>query len=167
NLSGKICHTSTKEGIEKIKNAKAKKINVLTEVSPHHLFFDEGLLTAQNQNWMQMNPPLRTKEDREYLIEALREGAIDFIATDHAPHTEEEKLKGTSGTPQLDTYGLFTTWLMEKHNFTPEQIVRVCSYNPGKFINDFTANKYGKIEEGYTGSLTIIDKNKPKKITQN
>lgn len=166
NLFGKICHSSTKEGIEKIKNAKIRKMKVVVEVSPHHLYFDEEMLTEKNQNWMQMNPPLRTTADRNYLIEALREGTIDFIATDHAPHTKEEKMKGTSGTPQLDTYGLFATWLIGKHNFTPEDIARVCSYNPGNFFNQFSKNQYGKIEKDYIGSLTIIDPNKPTKITE-
>lgn len=164
NLIGKICHCSTKEGIEKIKNAKMRKINVVAEVSPHHLYFDEKMLTEKNKNWMQMNPPLRTSADKKYLIEALRDGAIDFIATDHAPHSRDEKLKGMSGTPQLDTYGFFTTWLMKKHNFTPLDIARVCSYNPGKFINNFTQNKYGEIKKGYAGSLTVIDLNKPIKV---
>ncbi|MEK9181773.1 MAG: dihydroorotase [Patescibacteria group bacterium] len=160
-LQGKICHCSTKEGIEKIKNAKRQKVNVVAEVSPHHLYFDEEILTEKNQNWMQMNPPLRSKDDRDYLIEALREGIIDFIATDHAPHTKEEKLKGTSGTPQLDTYGLFATWLMKERKFTPQIVARVCSSNPGNFINQFSENKYGEIKEGFVGSLTVLDLNKP------
>lgn len=166
NLQGKICHCSTREGIEKIKNAKMHKINVVAEVSPHHLYYDTEALTDTNKKWMQMNPPLRGKEDRDYLIEALREGVIDFLATDHAPHTREEKLKGTSGTPQLDTYGPFVTWLMKEQNFSPEKIAQVCSYNPGNFINQFSAGKYGKIEERYIGSLTIVDMNKPTKITE-
>jgi dihydroorotase len=166
NLFGKICHCSTKEGVEKIKAAKVRKLNVVTEVSPHHLYFDKDILTETNKNWMQMNPPLRTNADRLYLIEALRAGTIDFLATDHAPHTKEEKLRGISGTPQLDTYGPFTTWLVQEHNFTPQEILRVCSYNPGNFFNQFSSNKYGKIEKGYTGSLTVLDLNKPIKITK-
>ncbi|MFA5791978.1 MAG: dihydroorotase [Candidatus Paceibacterota bacterium] len=167
NLQGKICHCSSREGIEKIKNAKMRKVNVVAEVSPHHLYFDEEMLTEKNKNWMQMNPPLRTKVDREYLIEALRDGTIDFIATDHAPHTKEEKIKGTSGTPQLDTYGPFATWLMKEHDFTTSDIVRVCSQNPANFINQFTTEKYGEIREGYVGSLTILDINKRILITEN
>ena|SRR3989344_5002503 len=166
NLQGKICHCSIREGIEKIKAAKAHKLNVVAEVSPHHLFFDQEMLTEANRNWMQMNPPLRTRGDREYLIEALREGVIDFIATDHAPHSKEEKLKGTSGTPQLDTYGSFTTWLMKEHNFTVEEVARVCSINPANFINDFLREKHGKIEKGYVGSLTILDTKKPILVTK-
>ena len=165
NLQGKICHCSTKEGIEKIKNAKTRKANVVAEVSPHHLYYDAEMLTENNRNWMQMNPPLRSPKDRGYLIEALRDGTIDFIATDHAPHTKEEKVTGMSGTPQLDTYGSFVTWLMREHNFTPETIARVCSYNSGNFINKFSLNKYGQIAQGFIGSLTIIDINKSVKIT--
>ena len=166
NLQGKICHCSTKEGIEKIKNAKIRKVNVVAEVSPHHLYYDSEMLTENNRKFMQINPPLRTKNDKNYLIKALLDGTIDFIATDHAPHTEDEKLKGISGTLQLDTYGSFATWLMKEHSFTPQDIVRVCSKNPAIFFNQFTVNKYGKIEEGYTGSLTILDLNKPIMITK-
>jgi dihydroorotase len=166
NLQGKICHCSTKAGIEKIKDAKMRKVNVVAEVSPHHLYFNEEKLTDENRNWMQMNPPLRTSFDKEYLIKALRDGTIDFIATDHAPHTGEEKLKGTSGTPQLDTYGPFTTWLMKEHNFSAQEIIRICAENPGNFINKFGTSKYGKIEEGFAGSLTILDLNKPITITK-
>lgn len=166
NLQGKICHCSTREGIEKIKNAKMRGVNVVAEVSPHHLYYDSGMLTENNRKFMQMNPPLRTREDKDFLIKALLDGTIDFIATDHAPHTEEEKLKGISGTSQLDTYGPFVTWLLKEHNFTPEDIIRVCSQNPGNFLNQFVEGKYGKIEEGYTGSLTILDLNKPITITK-
>jgi dihydroorotase len=166
NLQGKICHCSTKEGIEKIKNAKMRKINIVAEVSPHHLYYDSEMLNEKNRNWMQMNPPLRGKEDRDFLIESLRDGTIDFLATDHAPHTEEEKMKGTSGTPQLDTYGPFVTWLMKEKNFKREDIARVCSHNPGTFINQFTENNYGEIREGFIGSLTILDMEKPITITK-
>lgn len=166
NLQGKICHCSTKEGIEKIKDAKTRKVNVTAEVSPHHLYFDPEMLTENNRKFMQMNPPLREKSDKNYLVKALLDGTIDFIATDHAPHTVDEKLKGISGTPQLDTYGSFITWLMKEHNFTPRDILRVCSQNPANFLNQFISNKHGKIEEGYAGSLTIIDLNKPTMITK-
>ncbi len=166
NLFGKICHCSTKEGIEKIKNAKIRKINVVAEVSPHHLYFDREMLTENNRNWMQMNPPLRAQTDRIYLIEALRDGVIDFLATDHAPHTVEEKEKGTSGLTHLDTYGPFVTWLIKEHSFIAEEIRRVCSQNPAKFMNNFITDKYGEIKEGYVGSLSVINMNKPVLITK-
>lgn len=176
NLKGKICHCSTKEGIEKIRDAKKRKLDVVAEVSPHHLYFSaedgsayggDGIIIKEAMKKMlQINPPLRTSADKNYLIEALRDGTIDFLATDHAPHTQEEKFKGVSGTPQLDTYGPFTTWLMHEHAFTPQDIARVCSQNPGDFINNFLPRKYGKIEKGYIGSLTVLDISKPVMITK-
>ena len=73
-----------------------------------------------------------------------------------------------SGLTHLDTYGPFVTWLMKEHNFTPEEITRVCSFNPGNFVNQFMGGriKFGEIKEGYAGSLTIIDSNKEVKITR-
>ncbi len=166
NLSGKICHASTREAMEKIRNAKIKGLKVVAEVSPHHLFYSTESLTEENRNFMQMNPPLRKAEDKNALIEALKEGTIDFIATDHAPHSIEEKMKGTSGTPQLDTYGPVASWLMKEHNFTPSDILRVCAYNSGKFFNQFSGFKYGEVKEGYAGSLTILDMNKENKVAK-
>lgn len=165
-ISGKICHLSTKEGVLKIKNAKDKGIKILAEASPHQLFFDENMITRENENLLQMNPPVRPHEDREFLISALREGIVDFIATDHAPHTIEEKLKGTSGTPQLDTYGLVATWLMREFDFTAQDILRVCSKNPGKFISKFTEIPFGEIKEGYAGSFSVIDLKTNTKVTK-
>jgi dihydroorotase len=108
-----------------------------------------------------MNPPLRGREDRLAMIEALRSGEIDYLATDHAPHSLEEKGKGTSGVPHLDTYGAFTTWLMAEHGFTTEEIARVCAANPGRFVQPYLSQSYGKgfgrVEEGYVGSLTVLD----------
>jgi dihydroorotase len=166
NLQGKICHCSTIEGINKIIEAKQHGIKVTVEVTPHHLYFDETML-GKNRKKFQVNPPIRlTKENRLALIAFLKEGKIDYLATDHAPHTQEEKEKGISGLPHLDTYGSFTTWLMKEHNFTPQEIMRVCSQNTGDFMNKFLPDQYGKIEKGYMGSLTVIDMNKSTIITK-
>ena len=67
----------------------------------------------------------------------------------------------------MDTYGSFIAWLTKEHNFTPQEIERVCSQNPANFLNQFIKNKYGEIKEGFVGSLTIIDMNKPVTITKN
>ena len=137
------------------------------EITPHHLFFSEEFLNDKNNKLLQVNPPIRqTKENLLFLIDALKNGDIDYLATDHAPHILTEKEKGISGMPHLDTYGYFITWLIKEHKFTPEEIARVCSYNPGVFINQFIENKYGKIKEGYVGSLTVIDMNKIILITK-
>jgi dihydroorotase len=164
-LVGKLCHYSTKDGLEKIAAAKARGVKVTAEATPHHLFFDDSMLTEDNRLWLQMNPPLRGREDRLALIEALRHGLVDYVATDHAPHTLEEKRQGVSGVPHLDTYGDFATWLMAEHGFTPAQIARVCAWNPGRFVNEFLPRGFGKgygmIAPGYVGSLTILNPDAP------
>ena len=166
-LTGKICHASSIESIEKIVDAKRVGLKVSVEVTPHHLYFDETMFTDVNRTQFQVNPPIRqSKENRIALIEALEEGKIDFLATDHAPHTIEEKKKGMSGLTHLDTYGPFTTWLMREHEFTPQDILRVCANGPGEFMNEFVPERYGKIEVGYTGSLTILDTKTPILITK-
>lgn len=169
-LVGKLCHYSTRDGLKKVIAAKKRGVNVTCEVTPHHLFFDDSMLTEDNRLWLQMNPPLRSPEDRLEMIAALQRGDIDYIATDHAPHTIAEKLEGVSGVPHLDTYGAFATWLMAEHNFTPQEIARVCAHNPGKWVREFlpsgNGNGYGSIAPGYLGSLTIIDLTKPYKVTR-
>jgi dihydroorotase len=84
-LQGKLCHYSTGGGLRKIADAKARGVKVTAEATPHHLFFDESMLTEKNRLALQMNPPLRSREDRLALIEALRVGLVDYVATDHAP----------------------------------------------------------------------------------
>ena len=169
-LKGKLCHYSTREGLNAIIAAKRQGIRVTCEVTPHHLFFDTTMLTPENRQALQMNPPLRSREDRLALIEALREGHIDYIATDHAPHTPEEKAIGASGVPLLDTYGAFTTWLMREHNFQPQDIARVCACNPGRFVNEFLPDGFGEgfghLGPGYAGSLTVLDPHTPYAVTR-
>ncbi len=164
-LQGKLCHYSTGDGLKRIAAAKARGVRVTAEVTPHHLYFDETMLTEENRLALQMNPPLRGRADRLALIEALRGGLLDYIATDHAPHTLEEKSTGVSGVPLLDTYGAFATWLMAEHGFSPQEIARVCAYNPGRFVREFLpggfGEGYGVIAPGYVGSLTVIDMKTP------
>ena len=78
-------------------------------------------------------------------------------------------VNGVSGTSQLDTYGAFTTWLMEDQNFTPEQVAKVTAFNPGEFVNQFetTPVKFGQVAEGYAASFTVINKNKPWTVDNN
>ncbi|OGE79839.1 MAG: amidohydrolase [Candidatus Doudnabacteria bacterium RIFCSPLOWO2_02_FULL_48_13] len=165
-LRAKICHLSTAAGLEKIKAAKKRGINMTCEVTPHHLYFDESHLTQENRKWLQMNPPLRSKEDRAAMLEGLKSGDIDFLATDHAPHTLEEKIRGTSGLPHLDTYGPFITWLMKEQGFSASQIARVCGGNPGEFVNQFTEEKFGAIKPGFVGSLTIVNPDEPLTVSK-
>ncbi|MSU77044.1 MAG: amidohydrolase [Gemmataceae bacterium] len=164
NLRGKLCHYSVGEGLHLIRAAKAKGLNVTGEVTPHHVFYDTAQITPANRGWMQMNPPLRSPSDREAMLEALRDGTADYLATDHAPHTLAEKERGMSGQPHLDTYGPFVTWLLVQKGFTPERIAAICSANPGTFVNPYTREKWGRLLPGYVGSLTVLDLKRPKTV---
>jgi len=169
-LIGKLCHYSTRDGLPLIAAAKARGVKVTCEATPHHLFFDTTMITPENRQWLQMNPPLRGAEDRVALIAALKSGLVDYVATDHAPHTLDEKMAGASGVPHLDTLGAFATWLMAEHNFSTADIARVFSYNPGRFVREFLpgnlGNGFGSIEPGYVGSLTVLDPKKPYLVTR-
>jgi dihydroorotase len=156
-LSGKLCHYSVGEGLELIRAAKELGVSVTAEVTPHHVFFDTAMITPANAPWMQMNPPLRSPADRRAMLEALRDGTADYLATDHAPHTIAEKEKGVSGQPHLDTFGGFATWLIVEAGFTPERVAAICSANPGEFVNAFRSERFGRLLPGYVGSLTVLD----------
>jgi dihydroorotase len=164
-LTGKLCHYSVKEGLPLIRAARARGLKVTCEVTPHHLYFDTDDICDSNRGWMQMNPPLRAASDREAMLAALRDGTLDYLATDHAPHTLEEKARGISGQPHLDTYGPFVTWLIGEQGFTPEQAAGFCCVNPGEFVNPYTApRRFGRIESGYVGSLTVLNLKRPTTI---
>jgi dihydroorotase len=160
-LVGKLCHYSVGEGLALIRAAKAKSVSVTAEVTPHHVFFDTAQITPTNRQAMQMNPPLRAPADRAAMLEALRDGTADYLATDHAPHTLAEKERGVSGQPHLDTYGPFVTWLIVEQGFTPQRIAAICSANPGTFVNPYQPDRWGRLLPGYVGSLTVLDLRKP------
>ena len=164
-LKGKLCHYSTGDGLQKIKSAKKNGVDVTCEVTPTHLYFDRSVLTEENYKWFQMNPPLRDSRDKEILLDELKNGHIDYLATDHAPHSIEEKMKGISGISHLDTYGLFVTWLINEKNVSLDIINKICAENPGEFVNRFLNGKYGKgfgkIAEGFSASFTVLNLKKP------
>lgn len=158
NVRAKICHVSTKGGLEAILEARARGVQVECEVTPHHLYFDTSMLNEENRRWLQMNPPIRSAEDRLFLLEALKNGDIQYLATDHAPHTKDEKLRGTSGVPQLDTYAAFVAWLIVKQGVAAETIYRTACLNPGIWVGSFNPYRFmGRVKSGYEASLTIID----------
>lgn len=163
-LTGKLCHYSVGEGLPLIRAAKARGLRVTAEVTPHHVYFDLAGITPENRGAMQMNPPLRAPSDRVAMLEALRDGTCDYLATDHAPHTLAEKAKGVSGQPHLDTYGPFVAWLLVAQQFTPERVAAICCANPGVFVNAFRADRHGRLSPGYVGSLTVLDLSSPQAI---
>ncbi|MGM5481940.1 MAG: dihydroorotase [Nanobdellota archaeon] len=163
NLDGKICHCSTYEGLELVKQAKHDKLNVTCEVTPHHLFFNDKY---SDDKFLKMNPPLRKEKDRQALINGLKHGVVDYLATDHAPHLLSEKEKGMAGVPNLDTFSNIVAWLINDCSLTPLDISRVCSLNPGRFVSRFKNQEIGAIASGYIANLTVLNISKSKKITK-
>ncbi len=152
-----LCHCSTEDSVNLIKFAKAGGLPVTAEVTPHHLTLTEDDVDGTDANF-KMNPPLRTKADRDALIKGLKEGTIDCIATDHAPHTEEDKKAGFKQAP-FGIVGLETavpviyTELVEKGVLTPLEMAEKMSYNPARIIG----MDRGRIQVGADGDITIID----------
>lgn len=149
-----VAHMTSGRSLEMVEEARSRGQQAITEAGPHHLYFDrENRHRFARDSWLKMNPPLRSPEERHGLLKAFLAGRVDFLATDHAPHTREEKATvNPSGVPLLDTYGAFVCWLMAQ-GFTPEQVARHCSYNPGKFMGGLR----GRLESGYRGHLAILD----------
>ena len=157
-LIGNICHVSTKAGMEIIEQAKSRGLPVTCEVAPQHLYFSREYIEENglDHKLFQMNPPIRKREDQLYMLEALKRGIVDFLATDHAPHTTSEKEEGVSGLTGLDSYGPFTALLMSM-GVSPETIMKISSKNPAKFLKAcFGANDLGEISEGFLANFTVI-----------
>ena len=130
-----VCHISTKESVDIIRKAKAQGVNVTCETGPHYLILDDSFL--QEDGRFKMNPPLRSKEDREALIEGLLDGTIDMIATDHAPHSAEEKSRGLEksafGIMGIETaFPLLYTYLVKPGILSLERLVALLTVNPRK-----------------------------------
>ena len=141
-----VCHISTKESVDLIRQAKKSGVDVTCETGPHYLVMDDGLL--QEDGRFKMNPPLRSPEDREALLEGLLDGTVDMIATDHAPHSAEEKARGLEksafGVVGLETaFPILHTYLVRTGFLTPEALVNKLVWNPRKRFaipmgNDFS-----------------------------
>ncbi|OOV78743.1 dihydroorotase, partial [Mammaliicoccus fleurettii] len=152
-----VCHVSTKESVRVIRDAKKAGIKVTAEVTPHHLLLTEEDVPGDDAIY-KMNPPLRAKEDRDALIEALLDGTIDCIATDHAPHAKEEKevpmVDAPFGIVGSETaFQLLYTNFVKTGKFTLEQLVSFLTTKPCETFN----LPYGRLEEGSYADITIID----------
>ena len=130
-----VCHISAKESVELIRRAKAEGLDVTCETGPHYLVLDDGDLREEGR--FKMNPPLRAPEDREALIEGILDGTIDMIATDHAPHSAEEKSRGLEksafGIVGLETaFPVLYTYMVQAGVLPMEKLVEVMCINPRK-----------------------------------
>lgn len=152
-----IAHISSKKSVELVREAKARGVKVTAEVTPHHFTLNDDAVRSYDTHY-KMNPPLRTQEDVEAMIEGLIDGTIDVIASDHAPHTSEEKemefIYSPNGIIGLETQvGLTFSELYHKKHLSIEQIVEKLAVNPRKVLN----LPVPKLEEGAQANLTVLD----------
>lgn len=149
-----VCHISTKESVELIRQAKARGVDVTCETAPHYLVLcDEDM---QEDGRFKMNPPLRSREDKQALIEGIKDGTIDMIATDHAPHSAEEKGRGLEkslmGIVGLETaFPVLYTELVMKNIITLDRLVELMSFKPKERFGIDTENDFAvfDISEAY------------------
>ena len=155
-----VCHVSAKESVRVIRDAKKAGIKVTAEVSPHHLVLDETHIKTADSNF-KMNPPLRGVDDRQALIEGLLDGTLDMIATDHAPHAQNEKKRGIIDAPfgivgSENAFQLLYTKFVQSGIFTLQQLVDWLTIKPAEVFGFNT----GKLAVGKPADITVIDLNK-------
>ena len=160
-----VCHISTKETVQLVREAKARGVKVTCETGPHYLIFTDMDL-QEDARW-KMNPPLRSAEDRAALIEGIKDGTIDMIATDHAPHSIEEKSRGLKdsamGIVGLETaFAALNTHLVRKGVISMERLVELMSINPRKVFRI-----EGGINVGDRADVVLIDTEKQWRVDSN
>ena len=152
-----VCHVSAKESVELIRKAKKKGLSVTAETAPHYLIFSDSDLKESGA--FKMNPPIRSVDDKKALIDGVIDGTIDMIATDHAPHSEEEKSKGllsVNGIVGLETaFPILYTYLVKTKIITLEKLIEIMSVNPSKRFN----LEYG-INDGRVANFCVFDLDK-------
>ncbi|MFL2071426.1 dihydroorotase [Marinilactibacillus psychrotolerans] len=161
-----ICHVSAKESVRVIRDAKKAGINVTAEVTPHHLLMSEEDILSDN-SLFKMNPPLRSKADQEALLEGLLDGTIDMIATDHAPHSDEEKQGSMIGSPfgiigSETAFPLLYTNLVKTRRVTLDQLVEWLTSKPAEIFN----MDIGRLEVGAPADLACFDLQNEKVISK-
>ena len=152
-----LCHCSTKDSVVMIAQAKEQGIDVTGEVCPHHFILCDEDIPGDDANY-KMNPPLRGKEDVKALLEGLKDGTMDVISTDHAPHSEEEKkrtiAKAPFGIVGLETsFALSYTYLVKTGYLTISQLIEKMSYNPAKVLGI----EKGTLGKGCAADITIVN----------
>lgn len=150
-----VCHVSTKKSAGYISAAKQSGCDITAETCPHYFTLTKEDAPKYGAN-AKMNPPLRSVEDREGIIEALKSKIIDCISSDHAPHPDDEKEAGANGITGLETlFALSFTYLVKQNHITLGELIRLLTYNPAKIIG-IDKNR-GTIEEGKAADLVIFD----------
>ncbi len=151
-----ICHVSTKTSVALIRDAKQRGVPVTAETAPHYFALTEAELLSRDADF-RMSPPLRTEEDRQAVIQGLKDGTIDVIATDHAPHTPKEKsdfLSAPNGSIGMETsLAAGITYLVERQGFRLDELIRLMSTAPAKLL-DIPA---GTLSKGAAADLVLFD----------
>lgn len=157
-----ICHVSTKQEIDLIKKAKKAGLKIFAEVSPHHLFLNQSVYKKLG-NLAKVNPPLRTEADNQALWQAIKDGTIDVIATDHAPHLLKEKRlsyeKAPAGLPEIDTFLPLMLNAVNQEKLSLNRLLELVHYNPIKIFKLNGLEKSGAIVD-----LNLIKKSPKKKF---
>lgn len=154
-----ITHISTRGAVEQIRRAKERKISITADVTPHHLTLTDDALDGYDTNFKMM-PPLRTERDRKALVEGLKDGSIDAIATDHAPHTEEEKMAefqdAPGGVTGLETaLGVVLTEFYHRKLMDLRSLVERLSTRPAEILKLLPG--FGELRVGTEANLTLVD----------
>lgn len=160
-----VCHISTKDSVQLVRMAKDAGINVTCEVSPHHLILSDQDILTDDANF-KMNPPLRSEVDRQALIDGLQDGTIDMIATDHAPHAENEKNQGFEksafGITGIETaFPMMYTKFVKTGIISLEKILQLMATKPATI---FGLKEAGSIKLGQTADFAIINLEEPFEI---
>ena len=140
-----VCHISTKESVDIIRKAKAEGVDVTCETGPHYLVMDDSML--QEEGRFKMNPPIRSKEDQEALVQGILDGTIDMIATDHAPHSAEEKSRGLEksafGIVGIETaFPIMYTYFVKTGKMTMAELLKLLVVGPRERFGIPMGNDY-------------------------
>lgn len=163
-----VCHISTKETVDIIRQAKKSGVDVSCETAPHYLILTD--MDLQEEGRFKMNPPIRSLEDRDALIEGIKDGTIDMLATDHAPHSSKEKSRGLEksafGIVGLETsFAVLNTYLVREGIITPEKLVKLMSINPRERFN--LAGPKTLSQDNEICDITVLDPSKTWTIDSN
>jgi dihydroorotase len=161
-----LCHISTKGAVELIRKAKKQGVRVTCETCPHYFFFNEEVLESFDANY-KVNPPIRSEEDRQAIIQGLKDGTIDCIATDHAPHCQAEKELEFASAPYgmigFETaISMIVMELIERQKMSWLDVISKLTVNPAKVIRE----KAGSISPGVVANLAVIAPRKKWTVTE-
>jgi len=158
-----VCHASLAMTLSQVKSARAEGIAVTCEATLHHLYFSSK--SAAGNPFLRTNPPIRGEHDREALVAGVRDGGVDLLVTDHAPHTEEEKssVDPPSGVPGLDNFSNVVSWLIAKVGVEPTRIAEVACSGPAK---TFGLSDRGELAVGKRADMTVIDLRAAETVTR-